>query len=118
MKTKTSLTTLISVAVLALGLSIGAYAAEANNHTAETGKKMDMPMKAKMATMQAEMQTIIDTEDTAKRKELFEAHKAKMQGMMGMMQKMHSDCHGKHEMKDKEGAEHTHKNGEAHEHTK
>ncbi|HHL18931.1 MAG TPA: hypothetical protein ENJ33_04280 [Thiothrix sp.] len=111
------LTTLISVPLLAMSLSMGAYANEAEHaghagHTDEAGKKMDMPMQEKMkamrAKMQAEMQTIIDTEDTAKRKELFAAHKEKMKGMMGMMKKMHGGCGGMH------GDKHAHKEGDSH----
>jgi hypothetical protein len=123
MKITTSLTTLISVPLLAAALSMGAYANEAGSHaehSTEASKKMDMPMQEKMKAMQAEMQAIIDTEDTAKRKELFTAHKEKMKGMMGMMQKMHGDCHGKGEKKHeyKEGdshkGNHEHKEGDKH----
>ena len=116
MKIKTMLTTLISTTALIAGLSISAYAGNGSdshdshkdhNHTGQTtdhDAKKAMPMKGmmqeRMKAMQAEMQTIIDTEDKAKRQALFTAHKAKMQGMMGMMQNMHGDCNSKMDMKD------------------
>jgi len=82
--------------VLTAGLSMNAYADSDTNHSTmhETGKS-GMPNEGMMKAMQAKMQTIINTEDTSKRKALFAAHKEKMQGMMGMMQ---ANCNNKGSM--------------------
>lgn len=77
------------------GFIMSAYAdsdTDTNHSTMHETGKSGMPNEGMMKAMQAEMQTIINTEDTAKRKALFAAHKEKMQGMMGMMQ---ANCNNK-----------------------
>ena len=103
---------IISATILTAALSMNTYADSSYNsdtdhdHVASSSHEhtSDNPMSGKMKAMrekmQAEMQTIINTEDKAKRQAMFAAHKKKMKGMMGMMQKMHAaDCnkmkHGK-----------------------
>ena len=111
----TSTTTYFAAAIFVVGLSGSAFASDYDtsadhNHggnTSDTSYPMNMakgnPQKEQMMkAMQAEMQTIIDTEDKAKRQALFTAHKEKMQGMKGMMQNnMQGDCNGKAGMMEK-----------------
>ncbi len=114
MKIKSIITTLVPAMILITGLSMSAYADSEHKHVAKddhshsemaAGHDSKMAMHKKggmqenMKAMQAEMQTIIDTEDKAERQALFTAHKEKMKSKMEMMQSMHGDCHGKDGMK-------------------
>ncbi len=112
MKTQTIKHAITASTILALSFSMNVFAADYDtsadhNHgglSSDENMKMrhnmgmqgKMPMqggmKARMEAMQAEMQAIVNTQDRAKRQAMFTAHKQKMKGMMGMMQKMHGDC--------------------------
>jgi hypothetical protein len=89
------LSALLSATILTAGLSLNALADydsdTDHDHTSKNSETHSSPnpMQEKMKAMQAEMQAIIDTEDTARRKAMFAAHKTKM---MGMMQNMKGNC--------------------------
>ena len=102
----TTLATMASVIILTAGLSVSVYAdsdTDTNHSTMHQTSKTSMPNQGMMKAMQSEMQAIINTEDSTKRKALFVAHKDKMQGMMKMMP---GNCNNKQMMGKKKEIEH------------
>ncbi|HID81114.1 MAG TPA: hypothetical protein EYH06_10725 [Chromatiales bacterium] len=80
---------LLIATTLGLALSFAAFAGPQGMH-GKGGGKMDM--HTMMNNMQTEMETIINTEDSTKRKAMFAAHKGKMHEKMAMMEKMGGNC--------------------------
>jgi len=80
---------LLIVTSLGMALSFAAFAGPQGMHE-KTGGKMNMHTMTN--DMQAEMEKIINVEDSTKRKAMFLAHKEKMHGSMAMMEKMGGNC--------------------------